>query len=420
MRRASFFGSSLLAFAALAGCGDDTGETSSSSSTSGPGSGGGGASSTSSGPGTGGGGTGGAGGGAACERPPAPADAARSVVVSHPYADGGGGADAWELLALSASGELSRPGTTFSMGRSTGGRVHFTPDGELGFVAQEDGTLGVFRISGGQVEVLHEAYDGSFYAHDVMIAPEGDHLIVLDVNFPNNGGGLYRVDIGCDGALVDRGLVTPSRLAYAGVWLDGDVVLAVRDVLGAPGAHQVARLAWPTPSLLSSSVAFPDDEAIVAGFARTRDGAFLLVGDNSGFASVPNRVAVVKTAGGLGAVQVLPDLEDPYAIATSPTNDAAIVVSGFGDAIVVLDYDPTDAASPFTLRGELAYTGAGPQLPGALATVDRGSLDGLVLVSELSGVRRVRFGANGAVTDLGLFDLGDGMENVVGAVGVAP
>jgi hypothetical protein len=353
-------------------------------------------------------------------RTPAPADGPRSVVVAHPFASSGAQADAWALLTLSAAGELGRPGTTFTMGRANYGRVAFTPDGELGFAAQEDGSLGVFRVSSTEVEVLHAAYDGSFYAHDVLVSPEGDHLLVLDVNFPNNGGGLYRVDIGCDGSLVDRGKITESRLAYAGAWLDGDLVLAVRDLPGAPAAHPVARVGWPAPALLSSSIAFPDDDAITAGFAATRNGAHLLLGDNSGFASVPNRVAVVKTTGGLGAVQMLPNIEDPFAIATSPANDAAIVISGFGDAIFVLDYDPSNASGPFSVRGELGYVGAGPQLPGSVAPIERGTLDGLVLVSELSGVRRVRFGANANVTDLGLFDLGDGLENIVGAIGVAP
>lgn len=419
MKPTTALATSLSALIALAACGDDGGEASSSGpSSSGPGAGGagtgGGSSSVTS---SGGSGQGGAG---ACVRAPAPADGPRSVVVAHPYTSAGAQADAWELLTLSAAGELSRPGTTFTMGRANYGRVAFTPDGELGFAAQEDGSLGVFRVSNGEVEVLHAAYDGSFYAHDVLMAPEGDHLIVLDVNFPNNGGGLYRVDIGCDGTLVDRGKVTESRLAYAGAWLDGDLVLAVRDLPGAPAAHHVARIGWPTSALLSSSVAFPDDDAITAGFATTRNGAHVLVGDNSGFASVPNRVAVVKTVDGLGAVQVLPDIEDPFAIATSPSNDAAIVVSGFGDAIFVLDYDPSNASAPFSVRGELAYAGAGPQLPGSVTPIERGSLDGLVLVSELSGVRRVRFGANATVTDQGLFDLGDGQENIVGAIGVAP
>ncbi|MBI4705123.1 MAG: hypothetical protein HY744_28790 [Deltaproteobacteria bacterium] len=49
-----------------------------------------------------------------------------------------------------------------------------------------------------------------------------------------------------------------------------------------------------------------------------------------------------------------------------------------------------------------------------------GPLAGLVLVAELSGVRRVAFEAGTGAKDLGLFDLGSGMENIVGALGVQP
>jgi hypothetical protein len=41
-----------------------------------------------------------------------------------------------------------------------------------------------------------------------------------------------------------------------------------------------------------------------------------------------------------------------------------------------------------------------------------------VFVAELSGVRQVQFTAAGTVTDLGLSSLGDGMGDVVGALGV--
>ena len=112
-------------------------------------------------------------------------------------------------------------------------------------------------------------------------------------------------------------------------------------------------------------------------------------------------------------------VEDPVAIATSPFDDAAIVVSGFGDAIFVLDYSP-DAAAPFSLRGELTYVGDAPALPGSVVEVERGALDGLVLVAENSGVRRVRFAAGGVVTDLGVLDFGSGTGEIVGAIGVTP
>lgn len=43
-----------------------------------------------------------------------------------------------------------------------------------------------------------------------------------------------------------------------------------------------------------------------------------------------------------------------------------------------------------------------------------------MLVSELEGVRRIAFRANGTVEDTGLLALGDGLENIAGAIGVTP
>jgi len=70
--------------------------------------------------------------------------------------------------------------------------------------------------------------------------------------------------------------------------------------------------------------------------------------------------------------------------------------------------------------GELDYDGTAPQLPANAVLLRRGNLEGLVLLSENTGIRRIRFEGSGAVVDLGLYDLGDGLENVPGAVGVQP
>ena len=116
-------------------------------------------------------------------------------------------------------------------------------------------------------------------------------------------------------------------------------------------------------------------------------------------------------------MQTLP-VEDPIAIATSPSDDAALVVSGFGDAIFVLARND-GAGKPFALAGEVDYTGPAPQLPGSLATIDRGALRGHVLVAELLGVRHLAF-TRGSVTDLGLVALGDGTAAITGALGLQP
>ena len=234
---------------------------------------------------------------------------------------------------------------------------------------------------------------------------------------------MYRVDIDCDGQVSDGGLVAAARLPYALVFAGGGAraLAAASDILDSSGGADVHLVDLGAGDVMAGADPFPDDEQIVASAALTADGAYLLVGDNNQFYSseeLANRVAVVRVDGAeLGAVQSLP-VEDPIAIATSPFDDAAVVVSGFGDAIVVLERDD-GAAKPFRLAGELDYTGPAPQLPGSLATIDRGSLRGHVLVAELLGVRHLAF-TRGAVSDLGLLALGEGTADIAGALGLQP
>lgn len=360
-----------------------------------------------------------------CQRAPAAADRVRHAVVSHPYTEDGSPASAWEVLSIDGEGELAATGTTFAMGRATDGTVAFTPDGAIGVAAQEDGTLGVFALSAaGEVEVIETGWRGSMYAGAVVPAPDGGGVYVLDSQWRENGGGVYRVDIDCDGQVSDGGLVAAARLPYALVFAGGGAraLAAASDILDSSAGADVHLVDLATGDVLAGADPFPDDEQIVASAALTADGAFLLVGDNNQFYSseeLENRVAVVRVDGGaLGAVQTLP-VEDPMAIATSPFDDGALVVSGFADAIVALTRDD-GRGKPFALAGEIDYDGPAPQLPGALVTIDRGALRGHVLVAELLGVRHLAF-APGAVTDLGLLTLeGEGSAAITGALGVQP
>ena len=350
---------------------------------------------------------------AGCAR--APVDrTTRAVVVSHPYDAGSNPSNLYRVLELDAAGALSDPGVTFELGRSTIGTIAFTPDGEVGLVAQEDGTLGVFRLDGATPEVVHARFEGSFYAAHVVMAPAGDVAYVLDTQWRDNGGGIYRVAIGCDGTLTDLGLWIPSQLP-AGLHLAGDRMLLAGADVGASPAGDDAHLLDAAGTLLDGADAFGDDEAIVGGSALTADGAHLLIGDTSAFSGIPNRVAIAAIEGDtISPSQVITPIEDPLSIIASPEGDVALVVSGFGDAVFVLDHTPA-ATTPFTLRGELAYSGASPQLPGH--AVLAGSL---VLLAENQGVRRIRLDGGGTVTDLGLTALGSGIAAITGAIGVQP
>ena len=362
-------------------------------------------------------------GGAACTRSPGSEDAERFVVVGHPSDAAGNKALDYEVLSLSASGTLAKLNKHFTMGRPADRPIVFSPDGKLGFAPQDDGTIGVFRVRvDGGIEVLQAAFQGSFYADRVVMSPEGDYLLVIDPDFPAVGGGIYRVDIGCDDTLTDKGRILPSKSASALGFVNAtDIVMAAKEIEGSSLGDTVIRdRLGPVPSFQAGENAFGDDQAITSWLTVTHDGKFALIGDNSAASAVPNRVAFVGiTANGLSAGGVVGNIEDPFAIAASPFDDAAIVVSGFGDAIFILDYKPASTPA-VALRGELAYAGGKPQVPGALAMIERGVLRGRVLVSDVRGLYQVAFAPGGVVNDIGIFSLGGGTQNIVSGVGVQP
>ncbi len=359
--------------------------------------------------------------GGGCVRQPGPDDKDRFVVVGHPY-DLPTNVGSYEVLALSQAGALSQTGHHFTMGEVADREMAFTPDGVIGFAAQDDGTVGVFTLdASGTPTVLDAGFTGDFYADAVRVSDDGATLYIIDPDFPESGGGVYAAPIDCNGGLgaVTKLFETKSARTFVPS-TPGSGIAVARGAVGSTAISHAHLVNLAGPSLLGSVDAFGDDEAILSSFALTHDGKHLLVGDNSAFSAVPNRVGVIGVgAGALTSVDVLADIEDPYAIAASPFDDAAIVASGFGDAIFVLKYDST-AAAPFTLDGELAYVGSGPQLPGALSMLSRGGLSGRVFIAEVRGVYQVEFAGSGNVVDHDVHDLGGGNENIVAGIGVQP
>lgn len=361
-------------------------------------------------------------GGSECPRLPADPDRERWVLVSHPYDAEGGQAAAWEALRLGADGTLARPGSTFEVGRALYGTTAFTPDGAVAITVHENGTLGAVSFEDGEPAVQQAAIPGDYYAEAAVIDPAGDAVWVLDPNWRKNGGGLFRAAIACDGTVEEPSMVAPSKLAHGLVWTGRDrAVLAAADVLSSAAGDDLHLLARSGDALahVAGSDAFGDDEAIVSALAVTADGRWALVGDNSAFSAIPNRIAAVEIdSDALRAAQTV-DVDDPMAIVASPFGGVVLVASGFGDALYSIALDP-DADEPLGAPEELSYSGAGPALPAGAVLVDRGANAGLVLVAENVGVRRVRFTEDGGVTDLGAFDLGDGLEQIVGAIGLQP
>lgn len=363
-----------------------------------------------------------------CRGTPRPASAERAVVVGFPYdADGDRGL-VWEVMSLDEDGALSRPGRRFELGRAPWGEVTFTADGSLGVVAQEDGSLGIFTLDDDGVPTVVDAawsgdVDGEFYAGSLVFDDDGSRAWVVDGNWANNGGGIYEVAFDCvTGAPSLVGQVIDSKLAEGLHRLpDGRVVIVAHEVGEETDGEVFVLSGWPdAPVVDGSATLFDYDDFFFGSTTITPNGRYLLVGENSEFSGVDNRVVWASLDGTApvaadDAVLVL----DPFDLIVSPWGNAALVASFYDDALLALAID--GSADPVvSLVGELDYDGGRPQLPASLVQVARGPQKGLVLVSENTGVRRVRFDATGAVTDLGRFDLGEGLDDIPGAIGLQP
>jgi hypothetical protein len=348
-------------------------------------------------------------------------------VVSHPYDVDGGTSNAYEVLTLSEDGRLTA-GPSFEMGRAQLGRIAFTPDGRVGIAPQEDGSLGVFRLDDdGRPTVVNRAFHGSFFASAVIMHPSGESAWVLDSQWAKHGGGIYEIRIEPNGALRDDGLQVEAKLPYGMLRLpaqDGRekgghrFVLASYDILGSSkttGLHLVDLA--EEPRRLASVDVFGDYDAIMSSMAITSDGRYVLVGDSNGYSGVPNRIAVVSLEGDRPTmIQAFTPILDPVAIVASPFGGPVLVVSGFGDAVYVLDYDPEDRYAPFSYRGELDYVGERPGLPSCAVRIEEGRLAGHVLIGENGGIRQLDFVPSGeGVIDRGIH----GLETAAGAVGIA-
>jgi hypothetical protein len=183
------------------------------------------------------------GGGSACPRLPAAPDRVRPMIVSKPYNPDSSPANAYQVLAVGLDGTITDSGQRFEMRRAIYGEFTFTPDGKVGLLAQNDGTIGVVGFDGMIPTVIHAAFTGDFYASRVALDATGEYAYIVDANFRNNGGGLFRSAIGCDGSLGAPERLVDSKLAEFMFVEDGGTALVVaRDVADSAVGHDVHRV----------------------------------------------------------------------------------------------------------------------------------------------------------------------------------
>lgn len=392
----------------------------------------------SSGGGTGGQGGGSAGGtgggvttdgGVACPHPPGPENAPRIAVVSHPYLEDAGRDNSYEVYELSPAGVLTSKNQYFRMGRSTGGNatIVFTPDGKIGFAPQNDGSMGIFRVeANGNITVVDPAFrPGNLSVRTLLMDPSGAYIYVIDFNTPNNGGGIYRVAIGCDGTPTMQGNIVPGDIPAVATFMHTRPATAV---VAARGFTQTApldsvyavSLSGTDAGVIGGAAAFPMADSICSQVSVSTDDAWVALSDN-GF-STSGRVAMLSLSGTVMTSVQLLTTGAPIGVLFSPfTRSGLIVNSDTADNYRRLVYNPTTPATPWSVGAPIAYTYGRPELPSMPVMLERGALTGRVLVAELQTIRQLQFERDGGITDVAQTVAPDGgFTDSLGVFGVAP
>lgn len=343
-----------------------------------------------------------------CRATPRDADADRVVLVNLPF-DGSG--QDWAAFQLGADGSLTDTGATLTAGEAYLNPGVFTPDGSLGVVALEDGTISVFSVDdAGTVAVVDAGWTSGFYAVGLGMDPTGERVWIADQNWVDNGGGLYAIDLDCETGLpsvaadlpVDpAGRLVPAKLPAAALPVPGRPDRLVL-VGGENGLDDVTLVDTTTGTVLDAVDAFDDPEdAFLGTGAITPDGSLVLLTDTSSWSEREQEVAAVALDGDTLRPAGVDDLFDGVGLAVDPGGSTALASSGFADELIRLALHP-DQPDAVTVAGTLSTDGGPPQLPGGMVVVQRGALAGLVLVSEVYGLRSVMLGEDGAATDLGV------------------
>lgn len=250
------------------------------------------------------------------------------VVYSTPYDDDGNQVNLWHLQ--SSNGSLS----TFEMGRATSGQIQVSPDGSWGVVAQTDGTIGIFQYMDGTISVIESAFTPrvigqDVYASDVWLDAERGQLWITDVNWPNNGGGLFRATIDCEtGAISDTERVFSSKNGYGVRPIGDNWVYLSREVEEQP--YQLSIFADEYDAILARGMAFDDDESIFSALAS--DGRNILVGDNNEFSTTPTRVSHSVWDGNVLSKLHEFEVNDPVSMVI--VGDWALISSGYGNELL--------------------------------------------------------------------------------------
>ncbi|MFT7520681.1 MAG: hypothetical protein ACI9MC_002832 [Kiritimatiellia bacterium] len=343
---------------------------------------------------------------AACHTVPMSPVAPRHLVVAQPYNADFSQSQLWHVFQVLADGELART-DTFEMGRAFSGAVRFTPDGQIGAVPQDDGTIGLFSLDAkGIATVISAGFgEGAVYASEVRFAPDAETLYAVDGNWVNNGGGIYAISVDCDGQLGVPMRILEAKLPGGLTWDEGPerAVLFSIEVDGAPETTlHTADLTLGT--WLDHALAFVDGAGQPSEIVITDN--YLVVGDTDEFAGHGGRVASLTWPDLLPVAEAR--FRDPVSL-LNVEGDRVLCSMGYADAVIELAPDATHIGD----RGHVSA-----QLPGTLTMLRSGALASWAWVGTVDGVMPMSLGEGMRVYPA--IAVGPPEARQGGAIGVQP
>ena len=225
----------------------------------------------------------------------------------------------------------------FEMGRATMGSVQLASDGTWGAVAQENGSIGLFRINNTEVDVINPEWfpkyeDSILYATHIWLDPRQDRLWIVDGNLSEKGG-LYVAPIDCNTYTLNT--VQQVFTAREGGPLsfversDFNTIFVAKSVNNGKQVLTFDRYDLSGP--MTAFDAFPDDEGVYSAIAS--NGTDVLIADNNGSSTERNRVVHLDAT--TGNVMNTLAIEDPQSMIIQ--ENWAIIAADSGNALHLYD-----------------------------------------------------------------------------------
>lgn len=356
------------------------------------------------------------------------ANGPRVVLVGHPHGVQAGqeGHDI-RSLTLTPEGQLLDDGIRLDVGGRPA-QITFVPSGRYALVLTKDSprvsTLTSIEVNAADDLVVIDSVALPVGAEsDLQLHPDGTlaHVIYTDGSEQRTGG-IYTASVACDGTLDVHDGFYEIPLAEALAFVPGSADKAV--VLGGqklfePIVHEDIRtLEWRGDTWVETG-AFDvwRDFVDAAGIALSGDGRTLLVPNGSPFSEEGHQIAVVSLdQGRVTGDRRIRNMEDARRAVFAPDGVTGLVTRFEPGRITVL----LDQGNGHEVVDEV--TGLG--LAEDMAIVARGSQSGLVLVpgvhpADGSLINVLDVQAPGMVVKAGRLKLGDGLDQIPGAIGVA-